>query len=258
MNGNGTMDRKIRGEETAPPEWLVDYWSAERIYGVYTSELGPQEDDEEAVFSEIGQMLWYLGKNLPMEYEEVPQGLIPGLPLLSFEEECGWVVEFWYYYVNAGLGLDLFPEAKCYSKIRIADGVPIEMKNLTGETEFQQSWTDTWAAWVFKKELRYLARCEAMLKNGPDSEYITAMQAQWLLAHPMPHALWLLGEVGVSEETARYLLRPECDVPKEIRVPLWHQEMDKGVRLGSPELAQRCTQALAEMKTLVISGGKTE
>ena len=232
---------------TPPPQWLVKYWTAERVRSTLLSESDPQT--EKLLPTEEGQRLWHLAKELPAAKACIPGELEPGLPRLSWSMEYGWIAEYWYYYANAGLGFLMFTEPKYYLKVCLPTGQVLEVKNLTNELRFRQSWLDVWAVWMYKKELDYLARCERLMqKANPTEDEIAQLQGQWLEAHPKDHAIWLANRSQLGEAAVRWILSADRVPNRDILMPLWFGEMVKGVRLGTPDIAAHCVNILAEFE----------
>ena len=230
--------------DTPPPKWLVDHWTPERVYAVLTERTSPKGELLQP--TPAGQRLWHLAKELPAARACIPQELEPGLPRLSRSGEHGWIVEYWYYYANAGSGFLLFTDPKYYLKVCLSTGQLLEARNLANEVQFQKSWLDVWAVWMYEKELDYLARCERILeKSDPGEDEITQLQGRWLEAHPKEHAAWLAGNSHLSEAAIRWILSPDRVPNREILGPLWYGELVKGVRLGTGELAEQCVHTLA-------------
>jgi len=240
--------------KTPPPKWLVDYWTAERIYAMLTEPTPP--NSEMLLPTQAGQQLWYLAKDLPAAKACIPRELEPGLPRLSWSMEYGWIAEYWYYYANAGLGFLLFTDPKYYLKVCLSTGQLLEARNLKNELSFRQSWLDVWAVWMYEKELDYLARCEQLVeKSTPTADEIAQLQGQWLEAHPKDYALWLAGNSHLSEAAIRWILSPDRVPNREILGPLWYGEMVKGVTLGTPDVAELCVGKLAEFEKYTVYKG---
>lgn len=231
--------------DTPPPKWLVDYWTAERVYAVLTEY--PLPKSEMLLPTQAGQRLWRLAKELPAAKAYIPGELEPGLPRLSWSVEYGWIAEYWYYYANAGLGFLLFTAPKYYLKVCLSTGQVLEAKNLTNELQFRKSWLDVWAAWMYERELDYLARCEQLMeKSDPTEDEIAQLQGLWLEAHPKEYATWLIGNSHLSEAAIRWILSPDRVANRDILRPLWYGEMVKGVTLGTPDIAEQSVNILAE------------
>lgn len=230
--------------KTPPPEWLVNYWTAERVYAVLSGSAPSK--GEMLLPTQAGDRLWHLAKEMPAAKACIPGELVPGLPRLSWSMEWGWIAEYWYYYANAGLGFLLFTDPKYYLKVCLSTGQLLEVKNLKGELQFRQSWLDIWATWMYEKELDYLARCEQLMeKEDPTEEEVAQLQGLWLEAHPKEYAVWLAGNSHLKEAAIRWILSPDCVPDKEIFSPLWYGEMVKGVTLGAPDIAEQCINTLA-------------
>ena len=230
--------------ETPPPDWLLETWTAEHLKKVLDDT--PVRDQEPALQpTQAGMELWQLGEKLA-ENAGVPRELVQGLPRLSFDDTYGWIIEFWYYYRNAGLAWWLFDEPKYYLQAVLSDRRLLKLKNLTGETVFRQSWLDAWGiGWTCRKELEYLACCEQLMAQGdPDEEQITALQGLWLQAHPKEYVRWLAWHSGLREAARRWTLSANRIPGNDFLRVLWANEMEKGVRLGTQEMAEKCIDML--------------
>lgn len=240
------MDKNHTATETAPPDWLLKTWTAEHLKQV--SEAAPARNREPARLpTEKGKTLWQLGAELA-EQAGVPGELVQGLPRLSFEDAAGWIIEFWYYYRDAGLAYWLFDKPNYYLRAVLSDRRLLELKNLTGETRFRKSWLDVWGVeWTCRKELEYLACCEQLLaREHPTREQVTAHQGLWLQAHPKEYVSWLAWQSGLGEEAGRWILAENRVPGKDFLQVLWAREMEKGIRLGTPETAEACLEMLVQ------------
>lgn len=234
----------VADQGTAPPRWLAEYWTAERVRSVLEGKYGEKEYLRP---TQEGQKLWYFAKEPDFIKACIPKELEPGLPRLSWSGEYGWIAEYWYYYVNAAVGLIYFPEPKYYLRFSLSKGQLLEVKSLTGEVQFQKSWLDVWAPWIYERELDYLARCERLMsQENPEQSQIDELQGLWLEAHPREFALVLANSSGLREAAVRWILSPERTPNKDLIRPLWFGEMIKGIRLGDPETAELCVKNAAE------------
>lgn len=236
-----------RNQDTAPPKWLVEYWTAERVHAVLTTKA--DSGTERLLPTDKGRNLWHLARDRGFIRGCIPAGLEPGLPRLSYSQEYGWVAEYWYYYANAAVGLMTFPQPKYYLRISLSKEQVLEVKNLTGQLQFSKSWLDVWAGWMYESELDYLAVCEQLMaRPDPSEREIIRLQGRWLEAHPTEYALWLISYSHLSEDAIRWILSPHRMPGKDILCPLWFMEMRKGIWLGTPDIAELCVKAVTDFE----------
>lgn len=236
---------QVTNQGTAPPQWLVEYWTADRVREAMAEEEGAEE--ERLLPTDNGRELWHLAKEWESILSCIPKELEPGLPRLSYSKAYGWIAEYWYYYANAAVGLMSFPQPKYYLRIGLTEDRILEVRNLTGELQFQKSWLDVWAAWMYEAELDYLARCEQLMdKPNPSEAEIVRLQGLWLEAHPEDYARLLTNSSGMSETVSRWILSPDRTPSKNILPLIWFGEMHKGMQFGNPDIAEQCLKAVVD------------
>ena len=247
----------VAPQETAPPKWLVEYWSADRTRAVISSKEPVQK--EYLLPTEKGQELWCAVREWEFLKLCIPKELVPSLPRLSYSKNYGWIGEYWCYYVNAGFGLGVFKEPKYYLRISLTKRQVLEVKNLTDELRFRESWLDAWATWTYKDELDYLARCERLMEKGEPSEAeLVQLEGLWLEAQPEEYVDWLQDNAQLSEEAIRWILSSDRIPSKKVIRSLLFYEMHKGIRKGSPDISEICVEWIEDMVEYEIAKEKEQ
>ena len=89
----------------------------------------------------------------------------------------------------------------------------------------------------------------ALLPFETPEEEIDELQGLWLEAHPPAQAAWIIENTCIGEGVFRSILDSTRPHPKEVFRLIWSREILKGVRLGTPEVAELCMAALMEYRT---------
>lgn len=248
----GDHGKKKSQVQTAPPIELAEYWTFERIEKLWTEEKSAQAQTEWKIPTEKGCELWRNYKNLSAAKACIPGELMASIPRLFYSDTLGWVAEYWYYDIGDEWYYPRFdPE---YSlRVCLDSGQLLEMKKWTDRTKFQQAKLSVMVLSLvcdlFPKPLHYLACCEELLEKSPPSpEEIERMQGMWLGAHSSQKAVWLLHHSGVSEEAVRWELSPNGIGDRDLILPALVSELKKGVKLGSPAVAEICIERLLALQ----------
>ena len=236
-----------RKQASAPPQWLTEYWTAQRVHSVLKT--GSEANVDHWILTENDPKRMYLGKVFSAVEACIPPGLTPGLPRLSYTDSLGWTAEYRYYYAKPGIGFWLFPEPRYFLKICLKTGQLLEVKNLTNQLQFRQYRSDACTLWENEQELDYLGQCETLMRKAtPTDTEVAQLEGLWLEAHPKNHAVWLANHACIREDTVRWLLSPNRIPNRNILLPLWFGEMVKGMTLGAPDVVEWCAGELAEFE----------
>lgn len=231
--------------QTALSETAAAYWTAQRVAAM---DLEPfaQENQWKVPPFDKNHTIWHWGRESPAVKACIPSQLMQGLPRLSYDSKQGWLCEFWYY--ETGVLLPITGKPAYYIQLRYADGAVLKLEILEPKVRFSDAFQDI--VLYGDREIQYIGRCENLLHGQtPTQEEIDELQGLWLEAHPPAQAAWIIENTCIGEGVFRSILDSTRPHPKEVFRLIWSREILKGVRLGTPEVAELCMAALMEYRT---------
>ena len=234
---------------TPPPQWLLNYWTVERIANWKNPEY-PLDDctDEELE-------LWNFGnKSIAKAY--AADRLCADLPRLFYDRESGWSIEYLYFFRDEFRSSPDTWEPQYRMRFRWPSGVLIEAENLSEIFEFTKPWGSPW--YVSESEKHYLHQCRLLLEKGvPTENQVNELQGLWLSNMPLQAFKWLQMNGRIHEGIQRGMLYPRWPQNKATFSVAWRMEMSKGIYLGSPEVAEYCVRSLEAAEPMLKSWCKS-